>query len=321
VAMGKYFSDIKGQNSAVRILSAQLESDSLSHAYIFLGAEGTGKEYLAHEFAKYILCQGSPEDSCDSCVRFNHGSHPDFIYINGRSGIKIDMVREAIERVNLSPNLSEYKVLLFTKAENLGIEAANALLKTFEEPPRDCIIILTAISEKSLPPTIVSRGQKIKFANLSKKDIQEILNKEFPNSDIEKVLEYAGGSIGKAKLMLEKPEKYENEAQIHGDIGKMVNTPSVIEKFNIIDFYDKEKKLREFFDIFAQSVFLAIDFRIKGEGEGKDSGPLNGLALDNLASLGHKILKIYEDLEYNINLKLAIEEAILDNLIVRDLKG
>jgi DNA polymerase III gamma/tau subunit len=318
--MGKYFSDIIGQKSAVKILTAQLESDNISHGYIILGPEGTGKEYLAREFAKYVLCEEKEGDGCDSCVRFDNNSHPDFILVNGKEGIKIDDVREAIERINLSPNLSSFKVLLFTKAENLGIEAANALLKTFEEPPADSIIILTAISEKSLPQTVVSRGQKIKLNVLNKNDIQEILLKEFSKEEIEKVLLYSSGSIGDAKKMLSEPKKLEEKKQYYSDIEKLLKSGSVIEKFKVIEFYDQEKKLKEFFGIFAQEIFCAVAEKLGQPTVGVKAESFEELTLANLASLGYKTLKAYQDLEYNINLKLTMEEMILDNLIVR-IKG
>jgi DNA polymerase-3 subunit delta' len=319
--MGKLFSNIKGQDNAVRILASQLSGDNLSHAYIFLGSEGTGKEYLAREFAKLILCQNTKGDDCDSCVRMDNRSHPDYIVVDGRAGIKIDSVREAIERINLSPNLSRKKVLLFTKAENFGIEAINALLKTFEEPPSDSIIILTAISEKSLPQTILSRGQKIKLNTLSSSDIKSILNKEFSDEEIDKVLEYAGGSIGEAKKLLLSADRLNEKRDLFNDTSKLIGPGSVIEKFKILESYDKNKIIKELFDVFSQQIFLAINVKMGGTRE-----PLSGavepkLDLSNLVSIGHKVLKIYDNLEYNINLRLAFEEIVLDNLIVFDTKG
>jgi DNA polymerase-3 subunit delta' len=319
--MGKYFPNIKGQESAVRILSAQIDSDMLSHAYIFLGSEGTGKEYLAREFAKLILCENRKGDDCDSCVRMDNNAHPDYIVVDGRAGIKIDSVREAIERINLSPNLSKKKVLLFTKAENFGIEAVNALLKTFEEPPSDSIIILTAITEKSLPQTILSRGQKIKLNTLSPEDIKSILNKEFPEEEIEKVLNYASGSIGEAKRLLLSSERLNDKRSLFEDAKRLIDSSSVIEKYTILGTYDKNKRIRELFDVFAQDIFSAISGKM---GDSKYSSYVArdiNLELSNLVLIGHKVLKIYDTLEYNINLRLALEEIVLDNLIVQDIKG
>jgi DNA polymerase-3 subunit delta' len=319
--MGKLFSNIKGQDNAVRVLTAQLESENLSHAYIFLGSEGTGKEYLAREFAKLILCENRKGDDCDSCVRMDNGSHPDYIVVDGRSGINIDSVREAIERINLSPNLSKRKVLLFTKAENFGIEAVNALLKTFEEPPSDSIIILTAISEKSLPQTILSRGQKIKLNTLSPGVIKSILEKEFTSEEIEKVLNFAGGSIGEAKKLLLSPTKLSDKKQLFSDVEQLIEPGSVIDKFKILETYEKKKILKDLFEIFSENIFSAIANKMGTKTDENEKQVGENIELSNLVSLGHKVLKIYDTLEYNINLRLAFEEMILDNLIVQDTKG
>jgi DNA polymerase-3 subunit delta' len=319
--MGTLFTNIKGQDNAVRVLTAQLENEKLSHAYIFLGSEGTGKEYLAREFAKLILCENRKGDTCDSCKRMDNGSHPDYIVVDGREGIKIDSVREAIERINLSPNLSKKKVLLFTKAENFGIEAVNALLKTFEEPPGDSIIILTAISEKSLPQTIVSRGQKIKLNTLSPKDIKSILEKEFTSEEIDRVITYAGGSIGEAKKLLLSSEKMADKKNLFEDVHKIIGQGTVIEKFKVLEAYEKNKSLKDLFEVFSQNIFSMISREMSIKTLENNELLADNLELSNLVSIGHKVLKIYDNLQYNINLRLAFEEMILDNLIVQDTKG
>lgn len=310
--MKKLFGDIIGQRGVVRLLSAQLETDNLSHAYLFLGPQGTGKEHLAKEFAKYVLCDELGKEDCPNCTKFDRGVHPDFIVIDGSEGIKIENVREATERLNLSPNLSKKKVIFFKKAENMGIEAANALLKTLEEPPLDSVIILTAISEKSLPQTIVSRVQKIKLNSLSAKDIKDILEKEFPAAEIEKVVAYSEGSIGETKKLLTDKEHLTEKVKIYEDIKRLFDSDSVIEKFKILEEYEKKKTLKSFFNIFAKLIFDSI------EKDLSQNEPVNqafkNLTLEQRIKIGEKILKIYADLDYNVNLRLILEAIILENL-------
>jgi DNA polymerase-3 subunit delta' len=315
--MGKLFSDIVGQDTAVKILTAQLSNDSLSHAYIFLGENGTGKEYLAREFAKYILCDKHTDDDCDSCKNFSHNAHPDFIYIDGTEGIKIEQVREAIERVSLSPNLSKRKVLLFRKAENLGIEAANALLKTFEEPPLDSVIILTAVSEKSLPETINSRGQKIKLRTIGQEEAKKILLKKYSEEDIDRVLAITEGNLAEAKKYINEPEKMEAKKEIFSDIEILLNSRSAIEKFKVIEKYDKTKELslREFFDIFSKVIYRSLAAMLAGKEDPTGVGVSDDYTPSRLAGIATKTLKISDNLEYNVNLKIALEEIILDNTL------
>lgn len=310
--MAKLFNDIKGQKGVVRILSGQLETENLSHAYLFLGPEGTGKEHLAREFAKYVLCDDPKRENCPNCQKFEKGVHPDFIVIDGEEGIKIENVREVSERLNLSPNISKRKVLLFKKAENMGIEAANALLKTLEEPPADSVIILTAVSEKSLPQTIVSRTQKIKLNVLSEKDIKAILEKEFPTEEIEKIVAYSEGSIGETKKLLTDKESLKEKIKIYDDLKKLFNSNSVIEKFKILEDHEKQKNLKVFFNIFSKLLFDSIEKNLSGK-EGNHNF-LSYLNISERVKMAEKVLKIYADLDYNVNLRLTLEGIILEYL-------
>ena len=308
--MSKLFSDIYGQKNATAILSAQLTSETLSHGYTIFGNEGTGRGYLAFEFARYILCEKHAEDACSSCQRFIHGNHPDFIFLDGTEGIKIDQVKEAIERVNLSPNISSYKVFLLSRAENMGIEAANALLKTLEEPPSDTIIILTAISEKSLPETIVSRTQKIKLNPLSQTDIEKILETDFSKEEIRAVIAYARGSVGEAKKLIEDPNYKEEKIKIFNDVNTLLTSKSVAEKFKIIERYEKAKDIKNFFDIFSGVVFNLLGSELLEISDEKDQK----IDRFRILALSHKILKIYADLDYNVSLRLAMEGMVLKHL-------
>jgi DNA polymerase III subunit delta' len=309
--MPKLFNDVLGQKSAVSILSAQLTSGNLSHGYLFLGNEGTGKGFLALEFARYLLCEKHTEDECDNCQRFLSGNHPDFIFIDGTDGIKIDAIREAIERINLSPNMSKYKVLMLSKAENMGMEAANALLKTLEEPPSDSIIIMTAISEKSLPETIISRAQKIKLNTLTDEDIKKILSKMFEDEEIEKVISLAEGSVGEARKLIENPDFRDAKVELFNDVDVILKSPSIIEKFKVIERHDKAKNLRNFFDLFAGKVFETLRSDIADGSSSHDYQIPKG----KLLLLSQKILKIYGNLDYNISLRLSMEELSLEYLL------
>lgn len=315
--MGKLFSNIVGQKGAVSILSSQIENGKLSHAYIFLGKEGVGKEFLARQFAKYILCKDFKDDDCESCKKFEKGIHPDFIYINGTEGIKIETVREAITRINLSPSLSKYKVLLMTNAENIGIEAANAMLKTFEEPPVDSIIILTAIFEKSLPETIVSRGQKIKLREISAENLFNMFAKNVSKETLKKIISYSEGNTGEVKKMAQDQDYLLSKEKMVKNAERLFLSESVIEKFNILEGVNKDKKIK---DLLALFLFISLGALKKKIG-GAESDFFDGIcekvanhySIESLIKIVEKTLKIYENLSYNVNLKLALEEIILEN--------
>lgn len=308
--MKKIFEEARGQKTAVSILSSQVVSGNLSHAYIFIGKNGTGKEFIAKHFARLILCENGLEDDCTNCQKFEKGVHPDFIKIEGDEGIKIEEIRGLIERINLSPNLSKRKVVLITKAENLGNEAANALLKTFEEPPRDTVIILTAVSEKSVPQTIISRGQKIKFNELSEPELKSILGKEYSDEQIVEVLPYAKGSVGDAFKMLKDSDFLTEKKNLRADALLLFHADSVLDRFKMIESYEKNKKLRSLFDAFSQIIFDALS----GSLNKNDSQQLEKHSRGALRSTAKKVLKIYSNLDYNVNLRTSLEEIILQDL-------
>ena len=140
------FDDVVGQPQIVQLLTSTIKQKKVSHAYLFCGGRGTGKTTVARIFARDIGC--NPED---------------IIEIDAASNRGIDEIRELREAVRTAPFSSEYKVYIIDEAHMLTKEAANALLKTLEEPPSHVIFILATTDPEKLPATITSRCQKIVF--------------------------------------------------------------------------------------------------------------------------------------------------------------
>ncbi|MDP3790850.1 MAG: DNA polymerase III subunit delta' [Candidatus Omnitrophota bacterium] len=176
------FADIKGQDSAVSFLKTSLKNNKLSHAYIFCGPGGIGKALTAVNFAKAIVCQNAvsyePCDKCPSCKKIDNLSHPDVSILKAekdRGTIKIDDIRKLIKDIYLRPFEAKKKVYIIDQAQDMKHEAANALLKTLEEPPTDSILILITDNLKALFHTIVSRSQVVRFYPLKPDQIKELL--------------------------------------------------------------------------------------------------------------------------------------------------
>lgn len=140
------FEEVVGQENAVSILTSSIKQKKISHAYLFCGGRGTGKTTAARIFAREVGC--NPED---------------IIEIDAASNRGIDEIRELRDAVRTSPFSSPYKIYIVDEAHMLTKEAANALLKTLEEPPSHVIFILATTDPEKLPSTIVSRCQKIVF--------------------------------------------------------------------------------------------------------------------------------------------------------------
>lgn len=201
------FASLKGQCSAIGYLKASLESGKISHAYIFSGPDGVGKRLAALNFAKALNCDnvksGESCDQCPSCVKIDSSNHPDVSVLSPKeegSAIKIGDVRVVIKDAYLKPFESKKKIYIIEAAQELKHEAANALLKTLEEPPADSIIILLAENTKALLHTIVSRSQIVKFFPLKLKEAEDILVKEysFSRDDAHILSHLSGGRLGLA---------------------------------------------------------------------------------------------------------------------------
>ncbi len=171
---------IIGHTAAVQFLQTALVNCALHHAYLLCGPQGVGKTTLAHFFVRSLLCQArpsfarqnlggqvdpqrgvSPCSSCSACRMLEKHIHPDVMWVQRREErvIPIASVRSLIERLGTTSFLHTYKVAIIEEAEYLTLEAANALLKVLEEPPRNTIFILTAPATTLLPATVVSRLQ------------------------------------------------------------------------------------------------------------------------------------------------------------------
>ena len=156
---------VSGQSLARHYFERTITSGRLSHSYLFWGDRGSKKHLFAHELAKAIHCDvARPCGACVSCRSIDHANHPSvhvFGPAEGKLIIDIDTVRELCERVQYKTNSTN--VVILKSADLLREAAANALLKTLEEPPPGSVLILVARSTGSLLPTIVSRCHRVPF--------------------------------------------------------------------------------------------------------------------------------------------------------------
>jgi len=178
---------ILGHRNIVEYLQRCVLNDHLAHAYLFVGPDHVGKQTVARYFMQSILCEGFegvryiPCQRCVHCQQYNNRVHPDVNYIErgqGNKSISIDQIRQLIQNLSLKTFISKYKIALVDQAEYLEEEAANALLKTLEEPSGKTVILLIAHTLESLPETIISRCQTVHFRSLSTKTLKEYLQNE-----------------------------------------------------------------------------------------------------------------------------------------------
>jgi len=202
--------NICGHEKIVNFLESSIKNQKISQAYLFYGPESLGKYSLAKEFGKAILCGDSavrPCQKCHSCSQIEKGSHFDFFELSRiadeagklKKDISIEHVRDLISRLKQGSLLGGYKIAIIRGAQHLNLSAANALLKTLEEPSSKTVIILTADDISRLPKTVASRCQTIKFLPVATAKIENFLIGAGASSDEAKIIaRSANGAPGRA---------------------------------------------------------------------------------------------------------------------------
>lgn len=214
--MSDVFDGIIGQPKVREFLRSCVSSDRVSHAYLFCGPAGSNKTQAAYAFARAILCEGDPCADCEGCTsqacrHIVRKAHPDVHYLapEGAQGYVVDQIRDVMADTLLAPIQAKRKVYIIDRVNLLGTAAANAFLKTLEEPPSDVVLILLGRTRESVLPTIVSRCQVVPFRHIPASEAAGILVQNtgctLPEASI--AIEACGGSITKAADFLRSKER------------------------------------------------------------------------------------------------------------------
>jgi DNA polymerase-3 subunit gamma/tau len=211
--------EVVGQEQVTQTLNNALNSGRVSHAYLFYGPRGTGKTSTGRILAKAVNClspdKGKPCNQCEMCRAITEGRALDVLEIDAASNRGIDEIRGLRERVNYAPNQARYKVYIIDEVHMLTKEAANALLKTLEEPPPYVIFVLATTEIHKVPATILSRCQRFDFRRISQADVvaklDQICHAEGIQTEPEGlrlIARSATGSLRDAENLLEQLTTY-----------------------------------------------------------------------------------------------------------------
>ena len=180
-ARPRRFDEVVGQEHVKDVLLAALRLGRVGHAYLFSGPRGVGKTTTARLLAMAVNCDAAaaqrPCGDCESCLLVQRGDHPDVIELDAASNNSVDDVRDLREKVRLASLRGGRRVWVLDEAHMLSRAAANALLKTLEEPPPGLVFVLATTEPEKLPPTVLSRCQHFRFRRLSVDQIRSKLTR------------------------------------------------------------------------------------------------------------------------------------------------
>lgn len=288
------------QETYLRLLE-RVTLGRLPHALLFTGPEGIGKRRVAEFLAKALLCASAdkPCGTCGSCRLVAEGKHPDLMIVEADGErIKIDRIRELIRDFAFSPLMGTGRVVLIPEAHALNPAAANALLKTLEEPPAGTHFLLVTHSPGWIPRTIVSRCQIVRFRPLSRSDLQEILQEQEVQADSE-LLDWAMGSVRRA-LTLSELRKTIPALERLMDLRSPY---SAEQAYTLAKTVAEEEKIEPVLQVLLSEAHQELT----ASGGGQPSAE----SRFDLLCFTDKILETRRRLKLNINVKIALNRLLL----------
>jgi len=345
------FSEVVGQEHVVKTLTNAIAAGMISHAYLFAGPRGTGKTTLARLLAKAINCQNrregtyEPCNQCESCLEIQKGISMDLIEIDAASNRGIDEIRDLKEGIRFAPTKSKYKVFIVDESHQLTKEAANALLKTLEEPPPHVVFILATTEVHKMIPTILSRCQRFDFRRLKipeiVKRLETILKQEkidFEPEALQIIAQLAEGSIRDAESLLAQAISFVGE---DGKIEKneVLTLLGIADTTIVLKFleYLAQNKQKEAIEFVNEIIYKGIDlqefikstirflreillFKINPnfqtsfvlEKKEELEKLVNEFSQKKIQNIIEKLLKAQEEMKFASILQLPLELAIIE---------
>ncbi len=245
------FKDIIGQDKAINIIFGTIARNRVPSAYLFVGESGIGKKLTAINLAKAMNClktvtsdrlpvvsqkEKKPEtidyrlmdccDECLSCKKIEVGTHPDFLMVSPEKGeIRVDEIRAVEDALSLKPFEGRRKVVIIDDADAMNQSAANAFLKTLEEPPDESLLILITAHPDRLPETIRSRCSRINFTPLAHKASERVIKKAMGRPDTQ----------GSSATKIKKGESIQlEEAQLRTLVKLSMGRPGLAISYDIV---------------------------------------------------------------------------------------
>jgi len=240
------FGKIIGHTRQIRILRSALKARRLPHAYLFEGPDGIGKRRVALALAQAIQCTRQDDNACglcESCRKVEEHTHPDVWWVEPeKNAIRIDVIRQLQRDMNFEPLEGSGRVIIVDEADTMLHNAANAMLKTLEEPPGASTMVLITSRPQQLLPTIVSRCQRLAFGPLTKEMASQVIARQIGDDPgiVALLASLSGGSPGRA-LAFDRELFLEERPPLIEEVERC-SLNNVKEIFKLAEKLDKERK-------------------------------------------------------------------------------
>jgi DNA polymerase-3 subunit delta' len=321
--------DVRGQAPAIDTLTRAIAAGKVHHAYRFEGPEGVGKEAAAFGLAQALVCTGGDPLGCGSCrdcqqaVELRDGVplHPDVVVVerglysaetlgakgDEKSWITIAQIRKVVlAQLAFTPHRARARVFIIKAADELKPEAANALLKTLEEPPRGTHFILVTARPSKLLTTIRSRSLPVRFGPLADDVVADILRARGVSDErVRDVVPLAGGSVGAALELADEAARAARKAFIDAALGA-VRSPSMALGVELAEGATKDRQALR-----IEVEALAAHFVVRARAAVEAGATANA---DRLAAAHDLAMKAagYLDSAQNASTNLTILELVTD---------
>ena len=325
------FRDVLGQEYAIGLIGNSIIKSRIPHSWLFTGQKNIGKFKTAVALSQKLNCRKFDDDACgecDYCVQIKNQNFLDFrVLIPEGKNIKINQIKKSLDWLHLHSDKAKIRVMIIDNARNLGREAANALLKTLEEPAPNTLLIIISESSQHIPETIVSRCQQIRFRPLSDEIIKKILQKTTDLS-IERINYLSSFSLGSIKTNLAtKIELIENVQQIAIDWLTNFSSLNLDGVFENCEKWGKSKNEEwNIFLDFLETWFRDLMFLFRGlseemlinKVESSSESRIEALKksalyfnIDHIQEIFWHILEVRKSIELNANKSLMVESLFL----------
>ena len=241
------FKDVIGHEHLIEHLQSAISMGKVSHAYIFDGEKGSGKNFLADIFAAALQCEKSETEACGNCTSCKQAegrNHPDIIRITHEkpNTISVDDIRQQLcGDIMIKPYKGPYKIYIIDEAEKLNVQAQNALLKTIEEPPAYAVILLLTTNAEGFLPTILSRCVTLHCKPVKDSMVRKFLMEQvqIPDYQADICVAFAQGNIGKAKRLALSEEFGQMKEHV-------IHLVKYIQEMQISELIESMRKISEF---------------------------------------------------------------------------